>query len=109
MARALGLNFDRARTLVFVVGIALAGVGGMLAAARSGVNPDMGGDMLVWALVTVVIGGLGSFWGAVLAGLLIGIVQSLTSVFFIQFSQIAVYILMVAVLLFRPRGLLGRE
>lgn len=109
MVRALGVDFDRTRTLVYGVGIALAGLAGLLAAPRSGVNPDMGSDILIYALVTVVIGGLGSFWGAVLAGLLIGVSQSVISIFYPQFAQIVVFVLMAVVLMFRPHGLLGSE
>ncbi|MBN1315332.1 MAG: branched-chain amino acid ABC transporter permease [Anaerolineales bacterium] len=109
MVRALGVDFDRTRTLVYGVGIALAGLAGLLAAPRSGVNPDMGADILIFALVTVVIGGLGSFWGAVLAGLLIGVAQSVISIYYPQLAQIIVFVLMAVVLLFRPHGLLGTE
>jgi len=107
MVRALGVNFEGTRAVVFALGIALAGLAGVLNAPFAGVNPDMGLQILIFAFVTVVVGGLGSYWGAVAGGLLIGVVYSLTSLFFPQFAQVAVFSLMALVLLVRPAGLLG--
>jgi branched-chain amino acid transport system permease protein len=107
MVRALGIDFDRTRALVFALGIAIAGLAGVLNAPIAGVNPDMGLQILIFAFVTVVVGGMGSYWGAVVGGLLIGVVYSLASLFFPQLAQIAVFGLMAVVLLVRPRGLLG--
>src|SRR2546423_20891 len=70
-------------------------------------SADMGLLMIIFAFVTVVVGGMGSYWGAVAGGLLIGVVYSLTSLFAQQFAQVAVFSLMALVLLVRPRGLLG--
>lgn len=109
MVRALGIDFDRTRMLVFGMGIALAALAGLLNAPRMGVNPEMGFSVMILALVTVVVGGLGSFWGAVAGGLLIGMVQSVTALLVPQLSQLVVFILMGLVLFFRPRGLLGTE
>jgi len=67
----------------------------------------MGLLMIIFAFVTVVVGGMGSYWGAVAGGLLIGVVYSLVSLFAQQFAQVAVFSLMALVLLVRPRGLLG--
>jgi branched-chain amino acid transport system permease protein len=107
MVRALGVNFERTRAIVFALGIGLAGLAGVLNAPFAGVNPDMGLQILIFAFVTVVVGGLGSYWGAVAGGLLIGVVYSLTSLFFPQLAQVAVFSLMALVLLLRPAGLLG--
>jgi branched-chain amino acid transport system permease protein len=107
MVRALGIDFDRTRALVFALGIAIAGLAGVLNAPIAGVNPDMGLQILIFAFVTVVVGGMGSYWGAVVGGLLIGVVYSLASLFFPQLAQIAVFGLMALILLVRPRGLLG--
>jgi branched-chain amino acid transport system permease protein len=107
MVRALGIDFDRTRALVFALGIAIAGLAGVLNAPIAGVNPDMGLQILIFAFVTVVVGGMGSYWGAVGGGLLIGVVYSLASLFFPQLAQIAVFGLMALILLVRPRGLLG--
>jgi branched-chain amino acid transport system permease protein len=107
MIRALGIDFDRTRALVFAIGIALAGLAGVLHAPTRELSADMGLLMTIFAFVTVVVGGMGSYWGAVVGGLLIGIVYSLVSLFAQQFAQVAVFSLMALILLVRPRGLLG--
>ena len=107
MIRALGIDFDSTRALVFALGLALAGLAGVLHAPTRELSADMGLLMIIFAFVTVVVGGMGSYWGAVVGGLLIGIVYSLVSLFAQQFAQIAVFSLMALVLLVRPRGLLG--
>jgi branched-chain amino acid transport system permease protein len=107
MVRALGIDFDRTRALVFAIGIALAGLAGVLHAPTRELSADMGLLMIIFAFVTVVVGGMGSYWGAVAGGLLIGVVYSLVSLFAQQFAQVAVFSLMALVLLVRPRGLLG--
>ena len=107
MVRALGIDFDRARALVFALGIALAGLAGVLHAPTRELSADMGLLMIIFAFVTVVVGGMGSYWGAVVGGLLIGVVYAVVSLVAQQFAQIAVFSLMALVLLVRPRGLLG--
>ena len=107
MIRALGIDFDRTRALVFAIGIGLAGLAGVLHAPTRELSADMGLLMIIFAFVTVVVGGMGSYWGAVVGGLLIGVVYSLVSLFAQQFAQVAVFSLMALVLLVRPRGLLG--
>ena len=107
MIRALGIDFDRTRALVFAIGIGLAGLAGVLHAPTRELSADMGLLMIIFAFVTVVVGGMGSYWGAVVGGLLIGVVYSLTSLFAQQFAQVAVFSLMALVLLVRPRGLFG--
>jgi branched-chain amino acid transport system permease protein len=107
MVRALGVDFDRTRAIVFALGIAVAGLAGVLNAPFAGVNPDMGLQILIFAFVTVVVGGLGSYWGAVAGGLLIGVVYSLASLLAPQLAQVAVFSLMAVILLVRPAGLLG--
>jgi branched-chain amino acid transport system permease protein len=107
MVRALGIDFDRARALVFAIGIGLAGLAGVLHAPTRELSADMGLLMIIFAFVTVVVGGMGSYWGAVVGGLLIGIVYALVSLLAQQFAQVAVFSLMALVLLVRPRGLLG--
>ena len=107
MIRALGIDFDRTRALVFAIGIGLAGLAGVLHAPTRELSADMGLLMTIFAFVTVVVGGMGSYWGAVVGGLLIGIVYSLVSLFAQQFAQVAVFALMALILLVRPRGLLG--
>lgn len=107
MVGALGIDVTRYRTLVFALGIALAGIAGLLSAPRTGLTPDMGTAILIFAFVVVVIGGLGSYWGAVVSGILTGVVISLTALFYPQLAQIVVFVFMALVLLIRPRGLFG--
>jgi branched-chain amino acid transport system permease protein len=107
MIRALGVRFDRYRTLVFAIGIAVAGIAGVLTGPITGVYPEMGADILILAFVVVVVGGMGSFWGAVVAGLLIGVLVSLTTLYASIYAGIVPFVLMILVMTFRPRGLLG--
>jgi branched-chain amino acid transport system permease protein len=107
MIRALGVRFDRYRTLVFAIGIAVAGVAGVLTGPITGVYPEMGADILILAFVVVVVGGMGSFWGAVVAGLLIGVLVALTTLYASIYAGIVPFVLMILVMAFRPRGLLG--
>ncbi|MGH3501036.1 MAG: branched-chain amino acid ABC transporter permease [Nocardioidaceae bacterium] len=107
MIRALGISFDRYRIVVFALGVALAGLAGVLTAPSTGVFPEMGSDILVTAFVVVVIGGLGSFWGAVISGLLIGEVVSITTLYGSIYAGIAPFVLMIFIMVFRPRGLMG--
>lgn len=107
MIRALGVHFDRYRTLVFAIGIAVAGLAGVLTGPITGVYPEMGADILILAFVVVVVGGMGSFWGAVVAGLLIGLLVSITTQYASVWAGVAPFLLMIVVMTFRPRGLLG--
>jgi branched-chain amino acid transport system permease protein len=107
--RALGINVGRWVTPVFGFGIALAGLAGVLAAPMRAVNPLMGADLIITVFAVVVIGGLGSIFGSVIAGFIIGMLQALGNVYVPSLSQTLVFILMAAVLLIRPAGLFGRE
>lgn len=107
MIRVLGFSFDRYRVLVFALGVALAGLAGALTAPVTGVYPEMGTDILVTAFVVVVIGGMGSFWGAVVAGLLIGQVVSITTLYGSIYAGVVPFVLMILVMALRPRGLMG--
>ncbi|MGH3341739.1 MAG: branched-chain amino acid ABC transporter permease [Carbonactinosporaceae bacterium] len=107
MVRALGISFDRYRIVVFGLGVALAGLAGVLTAPVTGVYPEMGTDILVTAFVVVVVGGLGSFWGAVVSGLLIGQAVSITTFYGSIYAGIAPFVLMILIMAFRPRGLMG--
>lgn len=104
----LGYNTMRINTAVFAFGAGLAGLAGALAAPIRGVEPFMGAEALSVAFVVVVIGGMGSYSGALVAGLLIGITQSLMTTIWPQGAQLFIYIAMAAVIAIRPRGLLGR-
>lgn len=109
MVRLLGISLKPTFTLVFGVGAALAALAGVLSAPLAGVQPAMGTDVLTIAFVVVVIGGLGSFWGSVGSGLLVGVVVTLTAAYAPAYSQASMFALMIAVLLFRPRGLFGQH
>ncbi|MBE1537855.1 branched-chain amino acid ABC transporter permease [Actinomadura algeriensis] len=109
LTRALGIDVARWVTPVFGFGIALAGFAGVLAAPMRAVNPLMGADLIVTVFAVVVIGGLGSVFGSVAAGFAVGLVSALGNYYVPSLSQTLVFILMAAVLLWRPAGLFGRE
>jgi branched-chain amino acid transport system permease protein len=109
MVRILGISLKPIMTMVFGLGAALAGFAGVLAAPLAGVQPAMGDNVGNIAFVVVVIGGLGSFWGAVLSGLLVGEVENLSILIWPPIAQSAMYILMAIILLLRPRGLFGEK
>ncbi len=108
MAQSLGLDVRWIHALVFAAGVALAAFAGMIAAPVSSVFPGMGNQVLIVCFVVVVIGGIGSLKGALVAALLIGFCDTFGKVLFPDFAGIAVYLLMAIVLLFRPAGLFGR-
>jgi branched-chain amino acid transport system permease protein len=109
MVRALGINLRPTLTAVFALGVALAGLAGVLSAPLAGVQPAMGTEILTATFVVVVIGGLGSFWGVVIAGLLVGAVRGVTVYYYPPAAEASMYLLMVLILLFRPRGLMGEK
>ncbi|WP_089025434.1 branched-chain amino acid ABC transporter permease [Bradyrhizobium mercantei] len=104
----LGVDTSRVWMLIFALGTAVAGVAGFLAAPMRGVIPEMGVTVLIEAFVITVVGGMGSLPGAVIAGLSMGVVVSLTSYFAADYSNVVMFAIMAAVLLVRPQGLLGR-
>jgi len=109
MVSLLGINVFRIFSLVFALGAATAALAGVLAAPIRGAEPFMGIEALGIAFVVVVVGGMGSFSGALLGGLLIGVVQSVMSTLWPAGAFLMIYIAMAAVLLLRPHGLLGRK
>ncbi|MEV5409778.1 branched-chain amino acid ABC transporter permease [Thermopolyspora sp. NPDC052614] len=109
LTRALGIDVGRWVTPVFGFGIALAAFAGVLAAPMRAVNPLMGADLIITVFAVVVIGGLGSVFGSVAAGFAVGLVSALGNLYLPALSQTLVFILMAAVLLWRPAGLFGRE
>jgi branched-subunit amino acid ABC-type transport system permease component len=109
MVRALGVNLTRLRLLVFAFGTALAAVAGIVMAPIWGVRPHVGVDAVVPAFVVIVLGGVGSFWGAVIAGLLVGIVVGITGAFATAWSLVSMYILLIVVVTVRGRGLFGKK
>jgi len=109
MVAALGIRLQPYMTAIVVLGVGLAALGGALFAPITIVHPAMGAEIITVAFVVVVIGGLGSFWGVVLAALLVGVVRGITIHFAPAAGEASIYILMFLVLLFRPRGLLGER
>ena len=109
MTQSLGININLIYRLVFALGVALAAFAGMLAAPVSSVFPGMGSQVLIICFVVVVIGGIGSVWGALVAALLIGFADTFGKVLFPDFAGITVYLLMAAILLWRPEGLFSRK
>ncbi|MBN8943760.1 MAG: branched-chain amino acid ABC transporter permease [Rhizobiales bacterium] len=109
MVGLLGINLPRVLSGVFGLGCLLAGLAGMLAAPLWTVNPSMAAGAIMPAFVIVTIGGLGSYNGAIIAGLLVGIVTAMTIQFKPEASGAAMYVLMAIILLVRPRGLFGER
>jgi len=109
MVRALGLSLRPFMTAVFGVGVALAGLAGVLSAPLAGVYPAMGNEIGTAAFVVVVIGVLVCHWGPVLAGLLVGVIRALAVLAWPPAAEASMYALMALVLLVRPRGLLGER
>ena len=109
MVRGLGINIRRLYRIVFAAGVALAALAGMIAAPMTSVYPGMGASVLIICFVVVVIGGIGSITGALVASLLVGFVDTFGKVFFADLSGMGIYVLMAAVLLWRPEGLMGRK
>lgn len=107
IVRAMGINLRPIQTAIFALGVGLAALAGVAAAPLAGVQPAMGIEIVTAAFVVVVIGGLGSFWGVVLAGLLVGVVRGLTVMVFPPATEASMYALMILILLLRPRGLMG--
>ena len=108
MARGLGLDIKLLYRVVFAGGVALAALAGMIAAPLSSVYPGMGGSVLIICFVVVVIGGIGSITGALIASLLVGFVDTFGKVFFAEYSGVGVYLLMAVILVWRPEGLMKR-
>ena len=109
MVGALGISLSPYMSTIAALGVGLAGLAGVLLAPITGVHPAMGSEILTAAFVVVVIGGLGSFWGVVVAALLVGVVRGITIYFLPPAGEASMYLLMLLVLLFRPRGLFGER
>ncbi len=109
MVRALGYDLAKLRLLVFGFGAALAGLAGVVMAPIWGLRPHLGIDVVIPAFLIIVIGGVGSFWGAVIAALLVGLAVGVTGAYAPAWSLLSMYVLLVLVLGSRSRGLLGRK
>jgi branched-chain amino acid transport system permease protein len=109
MVRALGINLSRLRSAVFALGVALAALAGVVMAPIWGIRPQVGVDAVVPAFLIIVLGGVGSLWGAVIAGLLVGLVTGLTGAYASEWSLMSMYLLFIGVVTFRSRGLFGKK
>ncbi len=109
MVNILGINVTRTFLTVFGLGAMAAGFAGVINAPIVTVTPDMGADILVQSFVVVVIGGVGSFWGAVVGGLIAGEILALTAMIQPAYSQVMLFAAMALVLILRPQGLFGVE
>lgn len=109
MVRALGINLSRLRLFVFGLGVALAAIAGVVMAPIWGIRPHVGVDAVVPAFLIIVLGGVGSLWGAVIAGLMVGMVVGLTGSYASEWSLMSMYLLFIAVVTFRSRGLFGKK
>ena len=109
MVKILGINMPAMFTLVFGIGSLMAGLAGALAAPLYAVQPNLASQWIVLTFVIVIVGGIGSFWGAIVGGLLIGILSSFMSLLWPPAVEMTGYVLMGIILLVRPRGLFGVE
>lgn len=109
MVNILGINVKRTFLLVFGIGAMAAGYAGVIDSPIVTLAPDMGNRILVDSFVVVVIGGVGSFPGAIVGGIIAGQILSLTSMFDPAYSDVMLFVVMALVLIFRPQGLMGQE
>jgi len=109
LVRAFGINVSRMVTLTYGFGVGLAALAGVMAAPIYNVSPQMGSDLIIVVFAVVVIGGMGSIMGAIVTGLILGIVEGMTKVFFPEASNTVIFVIMVIVLFIRPAGMFGRS
>lgn len=108
LVRAFGINVPRMLTLTYAFGVGLAGLAGVMAAPIYQVSPQMGQNVIITIFAIVVIGGMGSVFGAIVSGFALGLIEGLTKVFYPEASTTVIFIIMAIVLLMRPYGLFGR-
>jgi len=109
LTRAFGINVPALLTFGFGVGVALAGLAGVLAGPIKNVTPLMGGELVIVVFAIVVVGGMQSILGAIITGLSLGVLEGLTKVFYARGSDMVIFVVMVIVLLVKPAGLFGKE
>ena len=109
LMQGFGINVPLLISLTYGFGVMLAAFAGVLAAPIYSVNPVMGSNILIVVFAVVVIGGMGSIAGAIITGLLMGVIEGLTKTFYPEFSSAVIFLVMVIVLLIRPSGLFGKE
>ena len=109
MVRALGINLTKLRLLVFGFGAGLAGFAGIVMTPIWGLRPHVGIDAVIPAFLIIVVGGIGSFWGAVIGGILVGLSVGITGAYASDWSLLSMYLLLIIVVTFRTRGLFGKK
>jgi len=109
MAQGLGLDVERVFAITFALGCGLAGLGGALAVEIVGLSPSFGFQMLVYVLIVVSVGGLGSITGSFAGAALLGIGDVAGKYFWPEIGSFLIYLLLVAILLVRPLGLFGKR
>ena len=109
MVRVLGINLTRLRLFVFGFGTSLAAIAGIIMSPIWGLRPHVGVDAVIPAFLIITLGGVGSFFGAVIAGLLVGLAVGITAGFASEWSLLSMYLLLIAVVTFRARGLFGKK
>lgn len=109
LVQAFGVNVPLMVTLTYGFGVMLAGFAGVLAAPIIQITPLMGSNLIIVVFAVVVIGGMGSILGSIVTGLALGLVEGVTKVYYPQFSDTVVFMIMAIVLLLRPAGLFGKE
>lgn len=108
MVRVLGISIRRTFSIVFGLGVALGGVGGFVAGPGKGIFPDMGLDPMVLSFVVIVIGGMGSFGGTLVAAIICGLLSSVFTLISAPMANIVIFIFLAAVLLVKPGGFFGQ-
>jgi len=108
-AMGLGINLQRAFAIIFFIGSFIAGAAGVIGAQLLGVHTELGLDVLLLALIVVIVGGVGSVQGALLGGVLIGVIDAFGRAVVPQLAMFTMYFAMIVVLIIRPQGLLGRK
>ncbi len=109
MIQGLGINIDTVSTWVFFLACFVAGLAGVIGAQLLSTYPGLGSDVLLLTLVVIIVGGIGSVQGALLGGLLIGLIDTFGKALFPELAMFTIYFAMVLVLLIKPTGLLGRK
>lgn len=109
MVRALGINLTLLRLFVFGFGTALSAIAGIILSPIWGLRPHVGVDAVLPAFLIIALGGVGSFWGPVMAGILVGLAVGITGAYASAWSLLSMYLLLIVVVTFRSRGLLGKK
>ena len=109
LVQSFGINVPRMITLTYGFGVALAALGGVMAAPIYQVSPQMGADLIIVVFAVVVIGGMGSILGSIVTGFGLGLIEGLTKVFYPEASNTVIFVIMAIVLLIKPAGLFGTQ